>query len=190
MSGLHTCSFCKPWRVIWLMMTRTSAIGCGWARIINQVRMMAFRVKSVLDILHSNPSCPGHTNNLSIKVLTYYVACYITCYIPCFILAGRVQWLMQRDSDLRNSHGHHTGKESLDINLLNVEAERHSEIPLADHGLLQCENDAAPEWVTYQCRTEPPILRWLPSNLLSRLLTTWGLSYRFLLTSASLPGRQ
>ena len=37
---------------------------------------------------------------------------------------------------------HHTGKESLDINLL--KAEWNSAIPLA------CDYDAAPEWVTLQ----------------------------------------
>ena len=52
---------------------------------------------------------------------------------------------------------HHTGKESLDINLL--KAERHSAVPLA------CDDDAAPEWVTYNYRTSHSILRWLPSKL-------------------------
>ena len=52
---------------------------------------------------------------------------------------------------------HHTGKESLDINLL--KAERHSAVPLA------CDDDAAPEWVTYNYRTCHSILRWLPSKL-------------------------
>ena len=52
---------------------------------------------------------------------------------------------------------HHTGKESLDINLL--KAERHSAVSLA------CDNDAAPEWVTYNYHTLHSILRWLPLKL-------------------------
>ena len=52
---------------------------------------------------------------------------------------------------------HHTGKESLDINLLN--AERHSAVPLA------CDDDVAPEWVTYNYCTCHSILRWLPWKL-------------------------
>ena len=58
---------------------------------------------------------------------------------------------------------HHTGNESLDINLL--KAERHSAGPLADHGLLRCDNDASPEWVTYKYRASHSILRWMPSKL-------------------------
>ena len=46
-----------------------------------------------------------------------------------------------------------------------MKAERHLAVPLADYRLLQCENDAAQEWVTYQYRTAYPILRWLPSKL-------------------------
>ena len=68
---------------------------------------------------------------------------------------------------------------SLDINLL--KAERHLALPLADHGLLQCDNYVAPEWVTYQYHTAHPILLWLPLKLAERMLTTWGLSYTFLL---------
>ena len=45
---------------------------------------------------------------------------------------------------------HHTGKESLDINLL--KGERHSAVPLA------CDDDAAPEWVTYNYSTSHSIL--------------------------------
>ena len=46
-----------------------------------------------------------------------------------------------------------------------MEAERYSAVPLADHGLLQCDDDVAPEWVTYQYCTAHSILRWLPSKL-------------------------
>ena len=52
---------------------------------------------------------------------------------------------------------HHTGKESLDINLLKTE--RHSAAPLA------CDDDAVPDWVTYNYSTCHSILRWLPSKL-------------------------
>ena len=51
---------------------------------------------------------------------------------------------------------HHTGKESLGINLL--KADRQSAVPIA------CDDDAGPEWVTYNLddyRTS----RWLPSKL-------------------------
>lgn len=58
---------------------------------------------------------------------------------------------------------HHMGKESLDINLL--KAERHAAVPVDGQGLLLCDDDAAPEWVTYKFRTAHPILRWLPSKL-------------------------
>ena len=60
---------------------------------------------------------------------------------------------------------HHTGKQSLDINLL--KAERHSAVPVDGHGLLLCADDAAPEWVTYKyCKAHPiRVLRRLPSKL-------------------------
>ena len=55
---------------------------------------------------------------------------------------------------------HHTGKQSLDINLL--KAERHYAVPVDGHGLLLCADYTAPEWVTYKAH---PILCWLPSKL-------------------------
>ena len=57
---------------------------------------------------------------------------------------------------------HHMGKESLDINLL--KAERHSAVPFPDHGLLQCDNDASMDWVTYKYCTSHSILCWTPSK--------------------------
>ena len=48
-------------------------------------------------------------------------------------------------------------------------------VPLADHGLLQCDNDAAPEWVTYQYRTAHPILRCLTSKLLEWIADNLGI---------------
>ena len=73
----------------------------------------------------------------------------------------------------------------MDINLL--KAERPLVVPLADHGLQQFDNNVAQEspWVTYQYSTVHPILRWLPLKLAEwiaeSMLTTLGLSYRFLL---------
>ena len=62
-------------------------------------------------------------------------------------------------------------KSRMDINLL--KAEGHCAVPLAEHGLLQCDNDAAPdsrpEWVIYKYRTSHSILRWLPSKLAQRI---------------------
>ena len=46
-----------------------------------------------------------------------------------------------------------------------MKAERHLAVPLAVDGLLQCDNDVAPEWATYQYRTAHSIQCWLPSKL-------------------------
>ena len=64
---------------------------------------------------------------------------------------GALTYVGRRSSPTVYGH-HHTGKESLDINL--SKAERHSAVPLVDHGLLQCDNDAAVEWVTYKYRDQ------------------------------------
>ena len=106
-----------------------------------------------------------HKNILSIKVSTCYTACNITCYIIfCYILAGAGCIDLCKETAISKSLGHHhKGKETLDINLW--KAERHFAVPRAGHGLLQCDNGVAREWVTNQYSTAHPILRWLPSKL-------------------------
>ena len=64
---LHTCNFYKSWRVTWLKMTRISTMGWQFNQIFDQKRMMAFSVKLVLDILHSNPSCQAIVRTTSLS---------------------------------------------------------------------------------------------------------------------------
>jgi hypothetical protein len=65
---------------------------------------------------------------------------------------------------------HHRGKQVLDIHLL--KAERLAALPLelpaslsGPPGMLDADDAATPEWVTYAFSTAHPILRWLPSKL-------------------------
>jgi hypothetical protein len=65
---------------------------------------------------------------------------------------------------------HHRGKQVLDIHLL--KAERLAALPLGvpaslsgPPSMMDADDAATPEWVTYAFRTAHPILRWLPSKL-------------------------
>ena len=86
-----------------------------------------------------------HKNILSVKVGICFIACNITCYITCDILAAAGCICLCRETAISNSPRSSPGKlgkESLNINLL--KAERHLAVSLADHGLLQCDEDVAP----------------------------------------------
>jgi hypothetical protein len=91
-----------------------------------------------------------------------YIMLYAMLYTVVSQGQGALTYAGRKRSPTVYGH-HHTGKQSLDINLL--KAERHSAVPVDGHGLLLCADAAAPEWVTYQYRTAHPILRWLPSKL-------------------------
>jgi len=113
-----------------------------------------------------------------------YVACYITYYkagyVICYV-AGYDQYLCQGQGPLTyagrkrsTTEHHHRGKQVLDIHLL--KAERLAALPLelpaslrvpvsGPPGMLDADDSATPEWVTYAFRTVHPILRWLPSKL-------------------------
>ena len=84
----------------------------------------------------------GSKNFISIQVVVCCIACYVACYITCVFRQGEGALTYAGKKRSPTVYGpHHTGKESLDINLL--KAERHSAAPLG------CDDDAAPEWVTY-----------------------------------------
>ena len=127
-----------------------------------------------------------------------YVACYITCYIASYVIcyvAGYNQYLCQGQGPLtyagrkRSTTEHHyRGKEVLNIHLL--KAERLAALPLelpaslrvpvsGPPGMLDADDSATPEWVTYAFRTVHPILRWLPSKLAVWLAETCGKNLRY-----------
>ena len=88
-----------------LTLIDTSTMGWLFNPIFDRIRMMAFRVKSVFDILHSNasPSHVGHKNLLSIKVSIFEIACNSASYIMCYILAGAGCIYLCRETAISNS---------------------------------------------------------------------------------------
>ena len=64
----------------------------------------------------------------------------------------------------------------MEINIL--ETEELLAVPLADHGLLQCENDVAQDWVTYQYRMPSKLAEWIAGNLADQSPSFGFISYQ------------
>jgi hypothetical protein len=122
-------------------------------------------------------------------LIACYVTCYVTCYMTYAqsmsynMLCSRLRCMLYEtyDPNLYQGQGpltyaglkrsstehHHRGKQVLDIHLL--KAERLAALPLelpasvsGPPGMLDADNAATPEWVTYAFRTAHPILQsWL-----------------------------
>ncbi len=129
-----------------------------------------------------------------------YIACYITChvagYVICYV-ASYDPYLCQGQGPLTYSgrkrsttEHHHRGKQVLDIHLLRAERlaalpfklELPASLPVSASGppgMMDADDAATPEWVTYAFRTAHPIVRWLPSKLAVGLAETCGKNLRY-----------